>query len=238
MSSRGVRRPNRLQYATRTGKLKRSHALTAWLAGSSVLTLGILLILFLSDVRFGQGFFAIRYSPIAGWRLQRAVAMLIVGALACGAVWALAHRVRAYAVVGHVLFALSMVGFGAFAWGGPPDAMNQQTFNMTSLSTDGAFVYEGRKFESVVTYLREFPDVTLRKTPAEMGGTRVLSNPPLSTVVAYWVYRAASNPPESPGGCWAGPAAANSTMGVNPIKHANFRPRRMAFLSRRLRDGR
>jgi hypothetical protein len=167
-----------------------AHRFALWLFGSALLALAILLALFFADVRFGQGYFFIRYSPIAAIRLSRIAPVLIIGALACGSVWALAQPQRVTRGVGFALFLLAMFGAGAWVWWAPPQPMNQQAFNMQSFSTDGAFVFEASKIDSIRKYLREFPTVTLHKGVDVMGGTRVLSNPPLTTVIAHAIRRA------------------------------------------------
>jgi hypothetical protein len=160
--------------------------LAAFLFGSAAVVLLTLLVLFLSDVPLGQGYFILRYSPVAEWRLERTIPLvLVVESLACGAVWTLAHRhFRSYVLAGWVLLIIASAGAAAWIWWGPPKPLNQMTFNGTSLSTDGAFVVEAEKGFPLRQYLRDFPQ-TLKKTPAQMGGTRVLSNPPLVTVLAY-----------------------------------------------------
>jgi hypothetical protein len=169
---------------------KRSFVLLGLLLGSAVLFLLALLVLFLRDVPLGQGYFLIRYSPVADWRLERTMPLvLVVESLVCGAVWTLAHRhLRPHVVTGFVLFVLaSLAAAGWIAWA-PPEPINQMTFNGTSMSTDGAFVIEAEKGVPLGKYLRDFPE-TLKKSPHVMGGTRVLSNPPLPTLLAYSVCR-------------------------------------------------
>src|SRR4051794_32952164 len=113
--------------ATTLVRPKRSFALLAWLLGSSVIVLLVLLVLFFSDVPLGQGYFILRYSPVADWRLERTMSLiLVVGSLACGAVWALAHRhIRSYQVTGLVLLALAAVGAALWIPLGPPKPLNQ-----------------------------------------------------------------------------------------------------------------
>jgi hypothetical protein len=125
--------------------------------------------------------------------------MLVVGSFACGAVWALAHADRTHRTAGHVLLAIALAGAGVWTWWAPPAPANQQSFNMTSFSTDGAFVFESGEIASIRVYLREFPGTRLQRSVEQMGGTRVLSNPPLMTVLSYALRRTASNPVESPG---------------------------------------
>src|SRR4051794_23485211 len=71
----------------------RSFALAAFLFGSAAVLLLALFVLFLSGVPLGQGYFILRYSPVAEWRLERTMPLVLVGeSLICGAVWTLAHR--------------------------------------------------------------------------------------------------------------------------------------------------
>jgi hypothetical protein len=178
---------------------KRSFVLGAILFGSAALVLLALLVLFLSDVPLGQGYFLVRYSPLAEWRLERTLPLvLVVESLICGAVWTLAHRhLRSYVFAGLVLLVIASVGAAAWIGWGPPKPLNQMTFNGTSLSTDGAFVVEAQKGIPLAPYLREFPE-TLKRSPKDMGGTRVLSNPPLATVLAYAVCRKDRGPQLAP----------------------------------------
>lgn len=171
-----------------TVRPKRSFTFLALLLGSATVVLLTLFILFLSDVPLGQGYFIIRYSPVADWRLERTMPLvLIVEALVCGGVWTLAHRhLRTYVLTGLVLLVIASVSAAAWIWWAPPRPLNQMAFNGTSMSTDGAFVVEAEKGAPLGKYLRDFPE-TLKKTPERMGGTRVLSNPPLATVLAYAV---------------------------------------------------
>jgi hypothetical protein len=175
--------PYRSPAPTQRAKVR---AFVVWLIAPAVLVLFALLALFFRDVPLGQGYFLLRYSPVADWRLERTMPLvLVVESLVCGAVWTLAHRhLRSYVLTGLVLLSLAGLGAAAWVWWGPPKPLNQMAFNGTSMSTDGAFVVEAEKGFPLGQYLREFPQ-TLKKSPQVMGGTRVLSNPPLATVLAY-----------------------------------------------------
>jgi hypothetical protein len=173
---------------TRNVKLQgpQSRAIVLLLGASFVIPLGILLILLATDVRLGQGYFAYRYSPVRGIRTTRAIPAVVIGAAAAGAVMGLFRHERKYRVAAKATLVACLVAGGAWIWFAPPAYVNQQMFNMTSPSSDGAFVLEAREIKSLPVYLRDFPQ-RLKKSPAEMGGTRVLSNPPLTTVFAYAV---------------------------------------------------
>lgn len=141
------------------------------------------------NVRLGQGYFEYRWSPVRHLRSTRMLVVLLVVGVACWSVWWLAQGERRLRRAGAVLFALTLLLAGAWAWWAPPNPLNQQFFNARSFSTDGAFVFEAEKIEAAGTYLRRFGEV-LRQTPAELGGTRVLSNPPGTTMLAYALRRA------------------------------------------------
>src|SRR4051812_3778412 len=90
---------------------RRSRALPIWLYGSFALGLLILLACFFAGMPLGQGYFILRYSPLADVRLSRTLLVLPGGAMACGAVWALAHGDRrSHHVVGLGLLAVAMIG--------------------------------------------------------------------------------------------------------------------------------
>jgi hypothetical protein len=161
-----------------------SRAITALLALSFVVPLGILLVLVASDVRFGQGYFAYRYSPVRNLRTPRALPAVAIGGAVGGAVLMLSRRERGKTLAAHAILASSAVAAGAWCWFAPPEYVNQQMFNMTSPSSDGAFAMEARTVDSLPAYLRGFPE-RLKESPEKMMGTRVLSNPPGATALAY-----------------------------------------------------
>ena len=181
---------------TRQAQQPQSRAILVLLGASFVIPLGILLVLVAADVRFGQGYFAYRYSPVRNFRTPRAAPALLVGGAAAGAVLLLAQRERRRRIAGLALLAASAAGAGAWLWFGPPAYVNQHFFNMSSPSSDGAFVREASGVKSLPEYLRNFPTQRLKLTPEQMGGTRVLSNPPLATVLAYTVRRGDGTSPD------------------------------------------
>jgi len=163
----------------------RSRAIIGWLSLSFVVPFIAILILYSRSIPLGQGYFLYRWSPVRELRAPAAVWIAPVIALACGAVW-LATRKSITARRGAVaLFLASLVAAAAWAWLAPPQAMTQQMFNLTSPSSDGAFLIEAGKVRSMSRYLSEFPSMLSRETIEAMGGTRVLSNPPGMTVFAY-----------------------------------------------------
>jgi hypothetical protein len=182
-----------------------SRAIAGLLGASFVVPLGIILLLVALDVRLGQGYFAYRYSPVRNLRTPRALPAVVVGAAVAGALVLLNKRQRDKTFAAHAILIAAAFGAGAWCWFAPPAYVNQQMFNMTSPSSDGAFAVEAKTIASLPAYLRGFPE-RLKKSPGEMGGTRVLSNPPLATAVAYtqvggtgletWLIRTMELPPE------------------------------------------
>ncbi|MEA2708012.1 MAG: hypothetical protein QOF78_613 [Phycisphaerales bacterium] len=176
-----------------------SRAIATLLGASFVIPLGIILVLLAADVRLGQGYFAYRYSPVRGLRTTRAAPAVLIGAAAAGAVMLLSRRDRRHRAAGYALLIASLAGAGIWIWFAPPAYLNQQLFNMTSPSSDGAFALEARDIKSLPAYLRDDFPRRLKLTPQQLGGTRVLSNPPLTTVLAYAVrgdtYSGTDRPP-------------------------------------------
>jgi hypothetical protein len=186
--------------ATVRPRRSRSRTLLTWLAVSFALPLLMLLALKLAGVQLGQGYFATLWSPLTETRLMRLLAPMPVAAAAVGGVWALANPRGAYRVTGAALAAAAMLGAGVWVWWAPPEPMNQQAFNMSSLSTDGAFVFEAKQVDtSLPEYLRRFPTHTLRRSVDDIGGTRVLSNPPGMTALAYGARKTWGRDTDSPG---------------------------------------
>jgi hypothetical protein len=164
---------------------RRSRFLLLWLWSSALVTLGAATALFFADVRLGQGYFAILYSPIADWRMARVLPALVIAGAAAGGVWTMGQRERSNRIAGRIFLIASMLGAGVWLWWAPPEPGSQHAFSFTSLSTDGAFVVESKEAQpSLRRYLHSFPTTRLQRSVQEMGGSRVLSNPPLMTVIA------------------------------------------------------
>src|SRR5439155_23001634 len=174
-----------------------SRLILTWLGGSFTVILGTLLILAALNVRLGQGYFAYLYSPIRNQRVVRMLPILLVGLIACGAI-RLATFPKAQARWGGIATLLACaVLAGIWSFWAPPQPFTQQMFNMTSLSTDGAFVFEARQFTSMRDYLRHFPQ-RLNASVEQMGSTRVLSNPPGMTMIARATISAFAHPASDP----------------------------------------
>jgi hypothetical protein len=166
-----------------------------------MLPLAALFALWLADVPIGQPFFLIyRYSP---WWLIRgfgAAQLLLVGGVGLWLVWyafdpEANRRRRAAAVVGvAVTYALVVAGLFVMV----PEWQQQHVFNYLSPSHDGAFVLEASReeFTSVRAYVSEEYYQRLQRSPKEMRGRRVLSNPAGMTVAFRVVYEALRTRPE------------------------------------------
>lgn len=83
---------------------------------------------------------------------------------------------------------LSWPAWAAWAFLAPPLFIHTHAFNMLSPSHDGAFLREAAAMASPTEYLRDFPQ-RARTPPEEMKGTRVISNPPGATLLAWVTLR-------------------------------------------------
>jgi hypothetical protein len=168
----------------------------------AVLPVGVL---FFAGVPLGQeGKFVYRYSDFAIPRLASTVpvvfpasaAAVAIGLLCYGRRW-LGYAVAAVAIA-------SLVGWNFWA---PPHFLSQHAMNFRSPSHDGAFLNEAELIqpagpyqsdgEQLAAYLRHF-DRRIQAPWEQFGGTRVIANPPLTTVVFRWVtwtWPSESNPP-------------------------------------------
>jgi len=72
----------------------------------------------------------------------------------------------------------------------PPLYVEQICFNLLSPSHEGAFVHEARQVRSMRAYLSTDFYARIARPPAELRGTRVISNPAGMTVLAWGVDRA------------------------------------------------
>jgi hypothetical protein len=157
---------------------------------AALVPLAVGVVLFQLDVPLGKpGTLVYPYSPLVARRiLELPVAWLLAGALALGAWLATAHngtrRAGGVAFVGLGCTAMAVWSFMAV-----PDHLRQHFFNMQSPSHDGAFLTESRHVADLSDYLREFPQ-RAATPPEEMKGTRVVSNPPGTTLLALGVRRA------------------------------------------------
>jgi hypothetical protein len=202
-----------------------SRKLALWLGVSFVATLGVLLLCAALEVKLGQGYFYFRYSPLRQMRTLRMLPMALLGFVAAGGVWMLARPVQRDRVIGGAALVVALIAAAAWTWYAPPAYLRQQWFNMSSPSTDGAFVLEARLIGSLPRYLRDFPQ-RLRATPQELMGTRVLSNPPGATIVSYAEMALAPERQDAP-----------SRLARELIDRENMRPEDAGLVASALRIG-
>lgn len=161
----------------------------AVIIAAHAIPLTLLLALLLFEIPFGRpGVIVYRYSPVVISRLA-AVAVLCLLFVTPALI---AYRAVARHGFGHPAGWLGVVVcsilLGVWTFFAPPFAASQHYFNGLSPSHDGAFVAEARRIDSLGNYLQSFPDL-LHRTPQQLKGTRVLSNPPGTTILAYGVDR-------------------------------------------------
>jgi hypothetical protein len=134
------------------------------------------------------GRFTYLYSPVVSWRLAAvpvAIVLAVIPALGVRLSAATAARQRR-AGLGLVL--LGAAALAAWSYYAPPDYRNQHVFNAFSPAQDGAFLVEGLRVSDIAAYLRDFP-ARAATPPAEMRGTRVISNPPAATLLVIGLDR-------------------------------------------------
>jgi len=165
---------------------------TDWelLALAALLPLAVGLVLFQLDVPLGKpGTLVYPYSPIVARRVTALpVAVLLALVLAVGT-WLAASGGKLRRRRGLLLVGVGCVAVAGWSFFAPPDCLSQHFFNMLSPSHDGAFLTESRHVADLSDYLREFPQ-RAATPPEEMRGTRVISNPPGTTLLAVGVRRA------------------------------------------------
>lgn len=164
------------------------------LLGWFALTIGALLLMRAANMPLGQGSFVYQFSQMQGERMARALWLAPIAALAALAIALSARRRKLAALIGVAVIVL----LGAWTLLAPKTAIVQHSFNLRSPSQDGAFVNELYEMTSLRDYLRGF-DARIQRTPAELRGTRVISNPPGTTILFYTVAHYWSADVKSPG---------------------------------------
>lgn len=178
----------------------------------------VLLVLFLLGVPLGQpDYLVYRYSPLAWWRCLDCLPAWGLTAAMVWATWRVAMRRTpdgkgGAAQASHCETSGPLVvdaggadrlRAGAYGWllGGcgvllaawtfvaPPQFISQHIFNLQSPAQDGAFVWEAMRIDSVRDYLAGGFLERLELDPEQMRGTRVLSNPPGTTLLAVGARR-------------------------------------------------
>lgn len=152
----------------------------------AVVPLAALLVLYTWQVPLGlPGKFTYLYSPIVPRRAAVVPAALVACTVISAGVWLLGAAAAPRRRIGGACVAVGVGALGCWAFASPPQYLSQHNFNMNSPSHDGAFLAESRYLleRGVMRYLADFPERT--RTPREvMRGTRVLSNPPATTLLA------------------------------------------------------
>lgn len=163
-------------------------------------TVGLLYVLYTPKVPLGEaGRFVYRYSNMLPQRLARAAVLLpVVGLLVVAARFLSRPDARSVRV-GLAIGGLGMAGLTLGTWWLPPDFLQQHTMNLLSPSHEGAFLIEASWIRSAPEYLMRFDKERLTRSVEEMRGTRVLSNTPGTTLLAYWVTQAFPSDPRDPG---------------------------------------
>jgi hypothetical protein len=155
------------------------------LALSAMLPLAALLLLRETHVPVGEpGETVYLFSAQSQPRLfERTWPGLLAGALVAAGVWQLAGVSRRR--LGAALTTVGITGLLVWTWWSPPIAVAQYMIDLLSPAQDGAFVLEVRHFPTGPRdYLRQF-ESRIQLSPKQMGSTRVMSNPPGMTLLAY-----------------------------------------------------
>ena len=157
--------------------------LRLYLALGAFVTLGPLLIIRAMDIPLGQGSFFYRFSTLYGVRAIRGLPFLV---LALALAWSVRLTARR-AAPGLLACGLVALCLAIWTFLAVPKPGSQRMFDFMSPAHDGAFVLEREtQIENpgdLTIYLRHFNE-RLRSSTEKMLGTRVLSNPPGTTIVA------------------------------------------------------
>lgn len=147
----------------------------------------LLLALLMLDIPFGRpGVIVYRYSPVVLSRLAAAAVLCLLMIVPAIVTVRLIAKDSFGPVAGWIAVAICALLLGVWTFFAPPFAASQHYFNGLSPSHDGAFATEARRIDSLSAYLQNFPNL-LHRTPEQLKGTRVLSNPPGTTMLAYAV---------------------------------------------------
>lgn len=163
----------------------------AWrlLAMGSLLPLAVAVALHMAEVPLGcPGRFVYLYSPVSMWRLMAVPVALALALLLGVGTWLAGGEKAGRRHAGLTVIAVAAAALGLWSYRAPPHHFNQHVFNAHSPSQDGAFVREAVHIADVRAYLRGFP-ARAHTPPAEMRGTRVVSNPPGATLVVVALER-------------------------------------------------
>jgi hypothetical protein len=151
-------------------------------------------VLYLAGVPLGQeGKFVYRYSDFVIPRLASAVPVVFPASVAAVAIGLLCQGRR---WLGYATAVVGIIWLVGWSFAAPPHFMLQHAMNFHSPSHDGAFLNEAELIQPGGTsrsqgemlggYLRQF-DKRIQTPWERFGGTRVISNPPLTTVLFRWI---------------------------------------------------
>ncbi|MBL8878511.1 MAG: hypothetical protein JNG88_05265 [Phycisphaerales bacterium] len=181
-----------MNHSTSASKLVACPPSMTWPVVMGLLPVLALVLLCAFDVSLGwSGKFTYRYSPWYALRLMNAATIIVPVGMLAGGVLLVADARRA---AGHALCAGGLIAACIWIWFAPPNHLFQHVLNFFSPSHDGAFVVEAFTFDDAREYLANFPE-RAATPPAAMKGTRVISNPPGTTLLAYAVRSVLRNQP-------------------------------------------
>jgi hypothetical protein len=149
----------------------------------AAILLGVTVLLFQLKVPLGQGSLVYRWSELEAYKLTRTPAGLFAVALMAVAVLCLYSRRANARRLGGVMMVAGWLGLVAWTMFAPPSPRMQHLINGVSPSQDGAFVLESAAAASPGGYMKMYP-ARMGSDVTDMLGTRVLSNPPGTTLLA------------------------------------------------------
>jgi hypothetical protein len=97
--------------------------------------------------------------------------------------WMWSRPVRGWRLSGAGVAATVAALLAAWTWWAPPHPITQHTFNLSSPSHEGAFLFEALHPGPISQYLRTFDRARLPLPVERFGSTRVVSNPPGTTIL-------------------------------------------------------
>lgn len=168
-----------------TGSFRPGGISTIWMVGLGFAPAVLLALLRMADVPLGYpGKFTYLYSQLYALRLIHAAALLAPAILFAVCISLSARASAIQRATGRLLGVSGLLSLAAWTWFAPPNHLSQHILNYQSPSHDGAFVLEAFEIKDVKQYLADFPH-RAATPPERMKGTRVISNPPATTLLAY-----------------------------------------------------
>lgn len=150
----------------------------------------VTLLLFLLEVPLGKtGKFTYLYAQLVFERALNSIYLIPVAGLLSVGIAALFYADARRRRLGIALVAIGCVAAAAWTYFAPPSFFEQHVFNLVSPSHDGAFVWEADQTDDLFAYARDYP-AYLRTERPRWGGTRVISNPPGTMLLAFGTRKA------------------------------------------------